>query len=232
MKLKKMIAALAVSAALTVGAVAENHPYGMDIAVGIIGIESTTISYDWWQNNWTRRTVEAKEIGVNFFPLKINTYLCPWLNHHLGLYGSVGLLPGIHIPDNNANNNVSFVIAGEFMFGPAFGVDLGESSVRFQVGAPFHAVVGGGKTYLGVNWNNNNNVTTIAEQDYFYYGLGIGLTPQFRFGANKRCSFVVGMDFVFDFAGNVKVANTWANPDRFFRFSWTPYLGLGINFGD
>lgn len=127
------------------------------------------------------------------------------------------------------------------MVGPAFGVDLGSSSVRFQIGVPFHMIVGGGVLFTESSWRNNKYEPD-GVYGFNYSAYGIGLTPQFRFMANRRCSFVVGMDFVYDFVYNrtfeqkingVTVRESDTNgADRTHRFAWTPYLGLGINFGD
>ena len=73
-----------------------------------------------------------------------------------------------------------------------------------------------------------------------YSSFGVGLTPQFRFFANRRCSLVIGADFIFDFVmklkqktevnGNTTTFNI--EPKNVFRFRALPYIGLGINFGN
>lgn len=67
-----------------------------------------------------------------------------------------------------------------------------------------------------------------------YNSFGFALTPQFRFGASKRCSFILGCDLAFDFPkkltldlGGTKIDVEF---DKGFRFGATPYIGLGINF--
>ncbi len=238
MNLKKTIAAFAVSAALTVGAVAENHPYGMDIALGVVGVEYCSATF----KNWGGDVVYSHNV-VDILPLKINTYICPWLDNHLGIYGSIGFLPGVDCNYKIKNkatggevtdDSIGFDFGVEFMVGPAFGIDLGESSVRFQVGAPLHALFGCGVLAVDQGAGRTTDV------DVVFGAFGLGLTPQFRFGANKRCSFVVGMDFTFDFVygqtfeyknTGVKRSLT-SGADSTFRFGWIPYLGVGINFGD
>ena len=249
MNLKKTIAAFAVSAALVTGAVAENHPYGMDIALGVVGVEYCSATFKEWGSD-----LVLSHNVIDIFPLKVNTYICPWLDNHLGIYGSIGFLPGVYC--NNKikargaefkSDSVGFNFGVEFMVGPAFGVDLGESSVRFQIGAPFHFLVGCGAMVLDTDYRTVSEIRNDAIGVTFS-AFGLGLTPQFRFAANKRCSFVVGMDFVFDFVYN----ETWeadnitdrgngvytdkfsptAGADSTFRFGWIPYLGVGINFGN
>ena len=255
MKLKKFIAAFALLAAVTCGAFAKNHPYGMDIVAGVIGVEYCSATYREWGNPFK---IEASHNVVDLFPIKVNAYICPWLNNHLGIYGEVGVLPGVNcnykekVMGFEAKSNAAgFNIGLETMIGPAFGIDLGESSVRFQVGAPFHYMVGWGALATDPNFNAAKNAWDWGRDiDLTYSAFGLALTPQFRFAANKRCSFVVGMDFVFDFVYN----ETWeynaivrvngrdftykqrysptSDADSTFRFAWLPYLGVGINFGN
>lgn len=228
MNLKKILAAAFVAGAMTVGAFAENHPYGMDIAFGIVDFEAIEYKYN---------GAETKYNVINFFPIKINTYDCFWLNNHLGIYASIGLHPGIKLNEETkiggakTTNDKGYLNCGfEFMTGPAFGVDFGDSSVRFQVGAPLHFMG-------GVYYRDEKNSDTKYTLEYGAFGFA--LTPQFRFMANRRCSLVVGADFVFDFVMNFteKVETNNAVTTRAFhpsdelRFAWTPYIGLGINFG-
>ena len=227
MNLKKIFLAAICGGALVTGAIAENHPCGMDIASGIIGYESIRYKVD---------SVEKFARVVNFFPLKVNTYCCPWLNNHLGIYASIGIHTGVAFGQKvkshgtTVKNDGALNLGFEFMLGPAFGVDLGESSIRFQVGAPVHFMAG---LYY---CENSINVSTLTEYGF----IGFALTPQFRFMANRRCSLVVGTDFVFDFAINYttrnkaeKVITTSAEHSKDgMRFACTPYIGLGINFGN
>lgn len=251
MSFKKTFALLLLSVLVAFGAAAEekdgngkNHPYGMDIAMGIVGVNRTEIN----RTDLNIVKLERSFTGIEIVPMKINAYVCPWLGNHLGIYGSIGIVPNVDVKFKEKINgvesktiNAAFDCGFEFMVGPAFGVDLGSSSVRFQIGVPFHVIVGGGVLFTESGWRNNR-----YEPDdvygFNYSAYGIGLTPQFRFMANRRCSFVVGMDFVYDFVYNrtfeqkingVTVRESDTNgADRTHRFAWTPYLGLGINFGD
>lgn len=235
MNIKKIVAAAVMTAAVTFGAAAKNHPYGMDIAVGIVGVDVFSSKYE--NRDWT-----MSNACVELFPIKVNTYCCPWLNNHLGIYGSLGLLwCGIECGYKNKIGGVEYETTGigynfglELMAGPAFGVDLGDSSVRFQVGAPLHFQFGVGAMVQDVG-NGRDTYTA----DFSYTAFGLGLTPQFRFGAKDKLSFVVGMDFVFDFLYsrkseyNVMGIKQSVKYDKDpFHFGWRPYLGLGINFGD
>ena len=229
MNFKKIAAALVVSATLAAGLFADNHPYGMDIAMGIVGFDGTKYNVD---------GVEYSHNVVNIFPLKINTYDCPWLNNHLGIYASVGFFPGVHgnakIDGNKVKPTDAYAdFAVEFMAGPCFGIDLGRSSVRFQVGVPFHVMAGAGYREVKVSGYTQKDSQTFS-------AWGFAITPQFRFMANRRCSLVVGTDVVFDFAYNrtiesevngVKASSAFHSSDAL-RFAFTPYVGLGINFGN
>ena len=223
MNLKKIFLAAICGGALAAGAFADNHPYGIDIAAGIVGVEDTEFKSD---------GVKVTYNEVTIFPIKVNTYCCPWLNNHLGIYGSIGMAPGVRfnykVGDVKSDDGW-FDFGVELMVGPAFGVDLGSSSIRFQVGAPFHVM--GGIATREIN---------SSKQTLKYSAFGFALTPQFRFMANRRCSLVVGADFVFDFALNMtsekeiggNTVSASLSPKDVFRFACTPYLGLGINFGD
>lgn len=236
MNIKKIVAAAVMTAAVTFGAAAKNHPYGMDIAVGIVGVDVFSSKHE--NTDWT-----MSNACVELFPIKVNTYCCPWLNNHLGIYGSLGLLwCGIECGYKNKIGGVEYETTGvgynfglELMAGPAFGVDLGDSSVRFQVGAPLHFQFGVGAMVMDADTSNRSSSLTVTK-DFSYTAFGLGLTPQFRFAANSRCSFVVGMDFVFDFLYSRKFDNGSRGSIKVekdpFHFGWRPYLGLGINFGD
>ncbi|MCR5046132.1 MAG: hypothetical protein K6A42_06115 [Treponema sp.] len=229
MNLKKILAAAFLCVGLTAGAFAKNHPYGMDIAVGIVGVDAYTSRLD---------NVTLSNACVELFPLKVNTYICPWLDNHLGIYASMGILwAGVECAYTTEINgyekdysDVGYNFGFELMAGPAFGVDLGSSSVRFQVGAPLHFQVGAGT----IEETNVLNTSVKSTLDFSYTAFGLGLTPQFRFGANKKLSFVVGMDFIFDFVYARKFEYSGSSV-KFkkdpFHFGWRPYLGLGINFG-
>ena len=241
MNLKKIAAALVAAVALSSGAMAKNHPYGMDIAAGIIGV-------DYCEAKFKTGGIESTYMHnvLDIVPVKVNTYICPWLNNHLGIYASVGFLPGVDLNYKTKTNSrtseqdgVGFSFGVEFMAGPAFGVDLGQSGIRFQVGAPIHIMFGVGRIAFGSNkWDTYRQWEDAADTKVSFSAFGFGLTPQFRFMANKRCSLVVGTDFTFDFSYNqtmekngVKTSPT-AGADSKFRFGFVPYVGLGINFGD
>ncbi|MBQ7619220.1 MAG: hypothetical protein IJS51_03710 [Treponema sp.] len=206
--MKKIFLSLAVAALVsTTPLVAQNHTCGIDIVAGIVG-------FDTLKGKVNGQT--SKEWGIEIFPIKIDTYDCFLLNNHLGLYASVGIGPGFCINDTNKS---AFQLRFDFMAGPAFGVDLGESSVRFQIGVPFHAAI--------INATTGNDETS-----YTVTALGFALTPQFRFTANKRCSFVLGADLMFDLSADIKPkSGDKYSLDNAFMFSFLPYLGLGINFG-
>lgn len=118
----------------------------------------------------------------------------------------------------------------EFIIGPAFGIDLGNSNVRFQTGAGFHLLVAKTTTEIIMEENCPERFTAI----------GFGLTPQFRFGANNNISFILGCDFIFDFGfstsrevyniDGLRISMPEAKINKFFRFGITPQLGFGINF--
>lgn len=109
---------------------------------------------------------------------------------------------------------------------------MGDSGIRFQCGVPFHAEFG---SYFYEQTKAGNKQKSTRS----YSAFGLGLTPQFRFMANRRCSLVLGADFVFDFAMSFKQKNEDDSgsvtldlePKNAFRFKTVPYLGLGINFG-
>lgn len=141
--------------------------------------------------------------------VKVATYDCFLLNDMLGIYASVGV-------------NFGDLYALEFMIGPAFGVNLG--GVRFQTGLGFHGVVAR-DSYHSYKY----------EYLVEYTAFGIALTPQFRFGASRRCSFILGCDFVFNFPNKLTLIPEKGDEveiefDKGFRFGATPYIGLGINF--
>ncbi len=241
MSLKKIFSVVLLCAVFTTGTFAKNHALGMDIAVGVLGFDTTKFKVGGVENSYN---------VIDILPIKINTYDCFLLNDHLGVYASLGLLPGVQFNNKTTVNGVTEKsddiwanVGMEFMIGPAFGIDLGESSVRFQIGAPFHFMGGvamldrtrvvsntrGGRIYM---------VETTYKESIEYFTFGLGLTPQFRFMADRRFSLVVGMDFVFDFLYSCTyktevlgvTSSRKYEPDSAFRFYWTPYAGLGINF--
>ena len=231
MNLKKIFVAAVLCGTLAAGAfAADNYTLGIDIAGGIVGFGSTKFK----GNVGVEDDFSYKE--VPFLPLKVNTYCCPWLGNHLGIYGSIGLLPEAMVNfrgERTGKDDDPWTGVGlEFMVGPAVGVDLGDSGIRFQCGVPFHAEFG---FYF---WEGSDVKKTRS-----YSAFGLGLTPQFRFMANRRCSLVLGADFVFDFGMSFKQENEGIGrrsgttttvklgPKNAFRFRALPYIGLGINFG-
>ena len=231
MNLKKILAAAILCGSLTAGAfAADNYTLGIDIAGGIVGYGSTKFKF-------SSSGVETTYNELPFLPLKVNTYDCFLLNNHLGIYGSIGIIPSgqvdFKVSKANKKEEDAWVGIGlEFMVGPAFGVDLGDSGIRFQCGVPFHAEFG-----AFFDESKVRDVTT--KKTLSYNAFGVGLTPQFRFMANRRCSLVLGADFVFDFALNMEMktevggssSSYKLDAKNAFRFKTVPYLGLGINFG-
>ena len=232
MNIKKIFAAAVLCGTLSAGAfAADNYTLGIDIAGGIVGYGSTK-----FDGTLLGIKQEFTYKEVPFLPLKVNTYDCFLLNDHLGIYGSIGLLPNAQVDFKGSaggkDEDPWVGIAFEFMVGPAFGVDLGDSGIRFQCGVPFHAE-------FGAYFSDSKVGDAATKRTRSYSAFGLGLTPQFRFMANRRCSLVLGADFVFDFAMGFKqkVENDAGSvtyelePKNAFRFKTVPYLGLGINFG-
>ena len=130
-------------------------------------------------------------------PVKISTYDYFLLDNMLGIYGSISLSPlgafmGEKVNGIEAGNMMGLneMAAGfEFIIGPAFGIDLGDSNVRFQTGAGFHLLVAKTTTEIIMEENCPELFTA----------MGFGLTPQFRFNPNNMISFIMGCDFIFDF---------------------------------
>ena len=238
--MKKKIAALAAAFILGGAIFADNHTKGIDLQIGIpIAVSNMTKEYDVLECYQT--TVEA---GGQF---KLASYDCFLLNDMLGIYGSLGVNTGVFITANGATgqskhdeesesgfiDGIGFNASLELMIGPAFGVNLG--SVRFQTGLAFHAVFAWG--FGTVLSDDNEEIFSNSDYNYTvrYKSFGFALTPQFRFTANKRCSFIIGCDITFDFPNKLTYENedgarTKMEFDNGFRFGATPYLGLGINF--
>ncbi len=159
-------------------------------------------------------------------------------NDHIGIYASLGY----NLVFGFDKNKVSFGgrtderdgdgwagVNAEFIVGPAFGFNLG--STRFNLGAGFHFLYGN-------LWSMKDKEIYVADGTYKmetqkmeYSAGGIALAPQFRFTADRRCSFILGCDFAFDFKVDISVdGEKISDTDSTFRFAATPYLGLGINF--
>lgn len=205
--------------------------YGLDFSFGIsAGFQSQ-------EGRILGEAVKLKRTDL-LLPVKISTYDYFLLDNMLGIYGSISLSPlgafmGEKVNGIEAGNmmGINEMAAGfEFIIGPAFGIDLGDSNVRFQTGAGFHLLVAKTTTEIIMGENCPELFTA----------MGFGLTPQFRFGANNKISFIVGCDFIFDFGFSTSrevynidrylISMPEAEINKFFRFGITPQLGFGINF--
>lgn len=208
--------------------------YGLDFSFGVsAGFQSQEGKIP-----YVGQTAELKRTDL-LLPVKISTYDYFLLDNMLGIYGSISLSPlgafmGEKVNDIEAGNmmGINEMAAGfEFIIGPAFGIDLGDSNVRFQTGAGFHLLVA--KTTTKIIMEEEN----CPER---FTAMGFGLTPQFRFGANNNISFILGCDFIFDFGFSTSrevynfdghlISMPEAEINKFFRFGITPQLGFGINF--
>ena len=208
--MKKMILALAGAFLIGGAAFAENHTCGLDIAWSLT-VGGTSMD----DTSWT-------EVGIAaLLPNKISTYDCFLLDDHLGIYASFG-----YNLNFGFTNSEDFLVGVEYEFkiGPAFGIDLGRT--RFQTGLAFH--------YVGAKlWSNQGNAEDYEGlEDFKFNAFGLSITPQFRFTADRRVSFILGCDLDFDFGANMRYDDEKFKPDSSFRFAAVPYLGLGINFGD
>ena len=207
--------------------------YGLDFSFGVsAGFQSQEGKIP-----YVGQTVKLKRTDL-LLPVKISTYDYFLLDNMLGIYGSISLSPlgafmGEKVNGFEAGNmmGINEMAAGfEFIIGPAFGIDLGDSNIRFQTGAGFHLLVAKTTTEIIMEENCPELFTA----------MGFGLTPQFRFGANNKISFIVGCDFIFDFGfstsrelyniGGKVIPMPAAGINKFFRFGITPQLGFGINF--
>lgn len=207
--------------------------YGLDFSFGIsAGFQSQ-------EGRILGEAVKLKRTDL-LLPVKISTYDYFLLDNMLGIYGSISLSPlgafmGEKVNDIEAGNMMGLneMAAGfEFIIGPAFGIDLGDSNVRFQTGAGFHLLVAKTTTEIIMGENCPELFTA----------MGFGLTPQFRFNSNNMISFIMGCDFIFDFGFStsrelynidgtvIHMPEAEAGINKFFRFGITPQLGFGINF--
>lgn len=207
--------------------------YGLDFSFGVsAGFQSQE-----GKILYVGETVELKRTDL-LLPIKISTYDYFLLDNMLGIYGSISLSPlgafmgeKVGVFESGNVKGINEMAAGfEFILGPAFGIDLGNSNVRFQTGAGFHLLVAKTTTEIIMEENCPERFTAI----------GFGLTPQFRFGANNNISFILGCDFIFDFGFSTsrevynidghRISMPEAKINKFFRFGITPQLGFGINF--
>lgn len=237
--MKKKLGALFVALVLGGAVFAENYTKGIDLQFGI-PIGSTKMTNDYDVAEFTQNILE---FGGQF---KVATYDCFLLNDMLGIYASVGVnLGGFFAHDKLSISRrdtdlgkfgldeLGFATSLEFMIGPAFGVNLG--GVRFQTGLGFHGVVAWG--WYSYDYEENLHSGRSLNK-VKYTALGLALTPQFRFGASKRCSFILGCDLAFDFPNKLTCEVGYHGNkkeiefefDKGFRFGVTPYIGLGINF--
>ena len=207
--------------------------YGLDFSFGVsAGFQSQE-----GEIPYVGQTVKLKRTDL-LLPVKISTYDYFLLDNMLGIYGSISLSPlgafmGEKVNDIEAGNmmGINEMAAGfEFIIGPAFGIDLGDSNIRFQTGAGFHLLVAKTTTEIIMEENCPELFTA----------MGFGLTPQFRFNPNNMISFIMGCDFIFDFGFSTSrevynidrylISMPEAEINKFFRFGITPQLGFGINF--
>ena len=218
--MKKKLGAFFVAFVLGGVIFAENYTKGIDLHLLGSPIGRTKMTVDNYGVEYIQKSLEA---GYQF---KLATYDCFLLNDMFGVYGAFGVNFGAYLTASPAEeggdelDDIGLKSSFEFMIGPAFGVNLGR--IRFQTGLAFHAVFG---KAIGLGTDSDAIKTT---------ALGIALTPQFRFGANKRCSFLLGCDIAFDFPKKLTYVygseKTVIKFDKGFRFGTTPYIGLGINF--
>lgn len=207
--------------------------YGLDFSFGVsAGFQSQE-----GEIPYVGQTVKLKRTDL-LLPVKISTYDYFLLDNMLGIYGSISLSPlgafmgeKVGVFESGNVKGINEMAAGfEFILGPAFGIDLGNSNVRFQTGAGFHLLVAKTTTEIIMEENCPERFTA----------MGFGLTPQFRFGANNNISFILGCDFIFDFGFSTsredynidghRYSMPKAKINKFFRFGITPQLGFGINF--
>lgn len=185
------------------------------------------------------------ELGRNDFTgdLKVSSYNYFLLDNMLGAFASISYCPvggffsekinGIESP--GASGFTAATTLWELLIGPAFGIDCGSPAIRFQTGAGFHFL--GGKTIT----DKITSYTDSCNEEFVM--MGMGLTPQVRIGNDKKICFVTGCDFMFDFAyksnrklfwvgktGMILLNNYSEHIEKFFRFSFRPYFGVGFNF--
>lgn len=205
--------------------------FGMDFSFRIkhgmqrIYFENTTTPYPPIQLSRNDFSINMKFSSYNYF-LFDNT---------LGLYLGVGLMPiatlgGETVNAQKSPNFMTFNAAGsgvEFFAGPAFGINFGESNIRFQTGIAFHYM-------LMFTWAQAADDKGVKYPEMFST-YGIGFTPQLRFDTNEFISFVLGIDVSVDF---ILDTNRTAYPgfsepltiSSFCRFAFDPHIACGLNF--
>ena len=242
--MKRFLASIAV---LVVGAMsfASSGKFGLDFSWGLnMGFQNMNVNMLGGEGKLSRTDMA--------FPIvRVSSYNFFLLDNMFGLFASLNLSPGFQFGDKVEANgrtiegrgyvgNFSDVFFGiEFMVGPSFGIDINEN-LRFQTGLGFHYLFE--KSMVEAFENKVSD----SEISLSLHSFGIALTPQLRFSPAKKASFILGCDFLFDFgrsgdtefkyheSGNGERDRTYPIPadaiDSYFRFGFSPYIGVGINF--
>ncbi len=168
--------------------------------------------------------------------LKAQTYDFFWLKGHLGIYASLGI--GFQILETKRNinfngtdytgdDNSSCVFNLSAAFGPSFGINIGSTGMRFNIGAGLH--------FLYQDFDEAIGSSGKIEGRAIW--LGFDLNPQIRFANDKSAPFVFGFEMAFDTClnGDFNVASSGKKKikdyfDSSFQFMISPYVGLGFNF--
>lgn len=242
--MKRLLAAVAV---LVVGATsfASSGKFGLDFSWGLnVGFQNMNVSQGGGEGKMTRTDMA--------FPIvRVSSYNFFLLDNMLGAFASVNLSPGIQFGDKVESGgqtiegtgfagSISDVFLGiEFIIGPSFGIDINEN-LRFQTGLGFHYLFE--KSLMeGIAESNAEEGEKIPSISL--HSFGIALTPQLRFSPAKKASLILGCDLIFDFgrAGDTVFFNDENDAenddvipadaiDSYFRFGFSPYIGVGINF--
>lgn len=204
--------------------------FGLDFSVGAeLGFQNFSLSQDTTLYPLTRQ---------DFSPnIKIATYDYFLFNNMFGIHASMNFsllgflwgekINGVISPNVlNINESIATI---EFFIGPAFGIDIGDSDMRFQTGFCFH-YIGFLTTTEFINQQGNNPEKLNA--------FGLGITPQLRFGKDDGAVFILGTDITLDFAANTSRKSYPTSGSgthtpsvaSFTRFAFNPYLGIGLNF--
>ncbi len=255
--MKRLLAAVAV---LVVGATsfASSGKFGLDFSWGLnVGFQNMkNVQFD-YPTGVGDYPLEGKMARTDMiFPVvRVSTYDFFLLDNMLGLFASANLSFGLQFGDKVETDEVGEVkgsgLGGlsdglmgiEFMVGPAFGIDLNEN-LRFQTGLGFHYLFAKSLMESVMDIASDGETPSISTHSF-----GIALTPQLRFSPAKKASFILGCDFIFDFGRTGDVAfsfeyenllsgdsDTWTAlipadaMEGYFRFGFSPYIGVGINF--
>lgn len=246
--MKKLFTVLLV---LSVGATtfASSGKFGLDFSWGLnMGFQNMSISQD-------GQTAKFKRTDLALPVVRVSSYNFFLLDDMLGVFASANISAGLQFGDTIVADGRKTKLAGagivgslsdaflgiEFMVGPSFGIDLNEN-LRFQTGLGFHYLFE--KSFL----EGMAEATSAGESvpSISLHSFGIGLTPQLRFSPAKKASFILGCDFIFDF-GRGATSLVYSDYDNsigeyemheipadgigsYFRFGFSPYLGVGINF--